>query len=116
MKRTIKKRENAKLANEIAGRVLIPGCMAAAVSGDIEQCTCRDFDLSFSQFERKRYNDELKRRNDEIKNLQEDNKYLMQELERHVEMLAEYAAEREKALEAKHKPNNIIKINLSHKK
>lgn len=104
------------IVDKIAGRVLIPGCMAAAVSGDIEQCTCRDFDLSFSQFERKRYNDELKRRNDEIKNLQEDSKYLMQELERHVEMLAEYAAEREKALEAKHKPNNIIKINLSHKK
>lgn len=54
------------IVDKIAGRVLIPGCMAAAVSGDIEQCTCRDFDLSFSQFERKRYNDELKRRNDEI--------------------------------------------------
>lgn len=42
------------IVDKIAGRVLIPGCMAAAVSGDIEQCTCRDFDLSFSQFERKR--------------------------------------------------------------
>lgn len=103
------------IVDKIAGRVLIPGCMAVAVSGDIEQCTCRDFDLSFSLFERKRYNEELKRRNEEIKNLQKENKFLMQELERHVEMLTEYAAEREKALESKLKSNNIIKINLSRK-
>lgn len=101
------------IVDKIAGRVLIPGCMAVAVSGDIERCTCRDFDLSFSQFERKRYNDELQRRNAEIKKLRETNNYLMQELERHVELLAEYAAEKEDALESKHRKNNIIKINLS---
>ncbi len=104
------------IVDKIAGRVLIPECMAVTISGDISDCTCQDYDLSFAEFERKQYNEKLKQRNEEIKKLRKENKYLMQELERHVEMLAEYAAEREKALEAKHKPNNIIKINLSHKK
>lgn len=101
------------IVDKIAGRVLIPGCMAVAVSGDIERCTCSDSDLTFSQFERKRYNEEIQRRNAEIKELREENKYFMRELERHVELLAEYAAEKEKALESKHRANKIIKINLS---
>lgn len=38
------------------GRVLIPGCMAVAVSNDIERCTCCDI-LTEKDFEKQRYND-----------------------------------------------------------
>ena len=40
-------------------KVLIPGCMAVAVSGDIQDCTCRN-ELTERQFERKEYNDTVK--------------------------------------------------------
>ncbi len=41
------------------GKVLIPGCMAVAVSNDIELCTCHS--TTYDGFERKRYNNEIKR-------------------------------------------------------
>jgi hypothetical protein len=41
------------------GKVLIPGCMAVAVSNDIERCTCHN--TTYESFERKRYNIEIKR-------------------------------------------------------
>lgn len=53
-------------------KVLIPGCMAVAVSGDIEDCTCRS-EMTFEQFERKRYNEILNRLQSEIKDLEEEN-------------------------------------------
>lgn len=36
------------------GKVLIPGCMAVAISNDISDCTCGDV-LTEADFERKRY-------------------------------------------------------------
>lgn len=50
------------------GRVLIPGCMAVAVSGDLSQCTCKA-PLSYPeqidklQRENKRLREEIKRLN-----------------------------------------------------
>ncbi len=49
------------------GRVLIPGCMAVAVSGDISQCTC-NAPLSYPE-----QIDQLQREN---KRLREENKRL----------------------------------------
>lgn len=40
-------------------KVLIPGCMAVAVSGDIEDCTCRS-KKTFAEFEREEYNKAIK--------------------------------------------------------
>lgn len=73
--------------DEIAGKVLIPGCWSVVMSDDIRDCTCRDEDLTFSQYERKRYNEELEKRNAIIKELRADNKYLRSELKRHVTLL-----------------------------
>lgn len=56
-------------------KVLIPGCMAVAVSGDMEDCTCRS-DISFSQFEREEYNKTVKALRQEIKDLESENAYL----------------------------------------
>ena len=53
-------------------KVLIPGCMAVAVSGDIQDCTCRN-ELTERQFERKEYNDTVKALRKEIKKLEEEN-------------------------------------------
>ena len=44
-----------------AGKVLIPCCWAVVLSNDIRDCTCRNEDLTFTQFERERYNKELER-------------------------------------------------------
>nr|DAF67683.1 MAG TPA: valyl-tRNA synthetase [Caudoviricetes sp.] len=51
------------------GRVLIPGCMAVAVSGDIELCTCQ---------KRKREIDPTK----EVERLRKENKELRKEIKR----------------------------------
>ena len=53
-------------------KVLIPGCMAVAVSGDMEDCTCRN-DISFPQFEREEYNKTVKALRQEIKDLESEN-------------------------------------------
>lgn len=55
------------------GRVLIPGCMAVAVSGDIERCTCQP--TTFEQFESRRYQKELKRLRGIIEDLEKENEY-----------------------------------------
>ena len=56
-------------------KVLIPGCMAVAISDDIEDCTCRSED-GFVEFERERYNKEVKALRQEIKDLESENAYL----------------------------------------
>lgn len=71
-----------------AGKVLIPCCWAVVLSNDIRDCTCRNEDLTFAQFERERYNKELEKRNSIIKELQSENKYLHKELKQHVTLLS----------------------------
>lgn len=71
-----------------AGKVLIPYCWVVVLSNDIRDCTCRNEDLTFAQFERERYNKELEKRNSIIKELQSENKYLHKELKRHVTLLS----------------------------
>lgn len=73
--------------DKIAGKVLIPECWAVVLSGDIRDCTCRDENLTFAQFECGQYNKELEKRNAIIKELRADNKYLLSELKRHVTLL-----------------------------
>ena len=71
-----------------AGKVLIPGCWSVVMSDDIRDCTCSTGkELTFAQFERERYNQELEKRNAIIKELRADNKYLHSELKRHVNLL-----------------------------
>lgn len=56
-------------------KVLIPGCMAVAVSGRMEDCTCRS-EKTFAQFEREEYNKTVKALLSEIKDLEKENAYL----------------------------------------
>ena len=56
-------------------KVLIPGCMAVAVSGCMEDCTCRS-EKTFVQFEREEYNKTVKALRQEIKELESENVYL----------------------------------------
>ena len=56
-------------------KVLIPGCMAVAVSGDMEDCTCRS-EKTFAQFEREKYNRTVKVLRKEIEDLESENAYL----------------------------------------
>ena len=56
-------------------KVLIPGCMAVAVSGDMEDCTCRS-GQTFAQFEREEYNRTVKALHQEIEDLKSENAYL----------------------------------------
>lgn len=56
-------------------KVLIPGCIAVAVSGCMEDCTCRT-EKTFEQFERERYNEKVKALQQEIKDLEQENAYL----------------------------------------
>lgn len=62
--------------------------LATLLSNDIRDCTCRNEELTFAQFERERYNKELEKRNSIIKELQSENKYLHKELKRHVTLLS----------------------------
>lgn len=62
------------------GKVLIPGCMAVAVSKDIELCTCHS--TTYDSFERERYNKEIKRLKGIITELEEENEYYRKLLER----------------------------------
>lgn len=57
------------------GKVLIPGCMAVANSGRIEDCTCLDI-LTEADFERKRYHDVVARMRKEIQEHREENEML----------------------------------------
>jgi len=60
-------------------KVLIPGCMGAAHTDDIDCCTCQD---TFKQFENKRYNVLLKEKNIEIQSLRSELKRLVGILKR----------------------------------
>lgn len=61
------------------GRVLIPNCMAVAVSGDIEDCTCSP--TTFAGFEREAFNEEVNRLKKIIKELEKENKHYCKLLE-----------------------------------
>lgn len=52
-------------------KVLIPGCMAVAVSGCMEDCTCRS-EKTFAEFEREEYNKAIKALREEIKDLESE--------------------------------------------
>jgi len=56
-----------------AGNVLIPGCWPVVHTGRMEECTCRDYQMNFKQFEKKEYNDILTKQNLYIKELEKEN-------------------------------------------
>lgn len=58
-----------------AGKVLIPGCMAVAVSGDIERCTCSPSEGAYLSFARESYQNEMRRLKEIIKELRKENDY-----------------------------------------
>ena len=64
---------------EGVGKVLIPGCMAVAVTGDIDRCTCHS--TSFASFERESYRKEVERLKKIIKDLEEENDFYAKVLE-----------------------------------
>lgn len=55
-------------------KCLIPGCWSVVHSNDIRDCTCSD--ISFSKFEKQKYNEKLEELQARIKSLEEENKYL----------------------------------------
>ena len=55
------------------GKVLIPGCMAVAVSNDIDMCTCSP--TTIRQFETKRYKDHVEELKKRIRELEEENDF-----------------------------------------
>lgn len=57
------------------GRVLIPGCMAVAVTNDLERCTCHPSEESYISFERETYLKEVKRLKEIIKELRKENDF-----------------------------------------
>lgn len=69
--------------DEIAGKVLIPGCWPVAHSNDIGDCSCVDeAPVTYAQFERKRYNDVLAEQKTIIKQLKTERDYLFKENQR----------------------------------
>lgn len=58
---------------EGVGKVLIPGCMAVAVSGDIDRCTCQP--TRFASFEKELYQKEVQCLKTIIKGLEEENDF-----------------------------------------
>lgn len=58
---------------EGVGKVLIPGCMAVAVSGDIERCTCHP--TTIRQFEKTKYKEHVEELKKRIRELEEENDY-----------------------------------------
>ena len=64
---------------EGVGKVLIPGCMAVAVTNDIKMCTCSP--TTFEQFESKRYQKELQRLRERVRELESENEYYAKLLE-----------------------------------
>lgn len=55
------------------GKVLIPGCMAVAVSGDIDRCTCHP--TTIRQFETTRYKEHVEELKKRIRELEEENDF-----------------------------------------
>ena len=72
------------------GKVLIPGCVAVAISGDIRDCTCHCEPQTFAAFERQEYNKEVKRLKEKIKRLEEENEYYRKILESNEIELKDY--------------------------
>ena len=62
-------------------KVLIPGCDAVAISGDIRDCICHREPQTFAEFERQSYNQEVKRLKAKIKELEDENEYYRKLLE-----------------------------------
>ncbi len=58
---------------ENVGKVLIPGCMAVAVSGDIERCTCHP--TTIRQFETPKYKEHVEELTKRIRGLEEENDF-----------------------------------------
>lgn len=58
---------------EGVGKVLIPGCMAVAVSGDIDRCTCHP--TTIRQFETPKYKEHLEELKNRIRELEEENDF-----------------------------------------
>ena len=58
---------------EGVGKVLIPGCMAVAVSQDIEDCTCHP--TTIRQFETQRYKEHVEELKKRIRELDEENDF-----------------------------------------
>lgn len=61
------------------GKVLIPGCMAVAVSQDIRDCTCHP--TTVLQFETNRYKEHVKELEKRIRELEEENDFYAKVLE-----------------------------------
>lgn len=61
------------------GIVLIPGCMAVAVSQDIRDCTCHP--TTVLQFETNRYKEHVKELERRIRELEEENDFYAKVLE-----------------------------------
>jgi hypothetical protein len=55
------------------GKVLIPGCMAVAVSNDIDMCTCSP--TTIRQFETQRYKEHVEELKKRIRELEEENDF-----------------------------------------
>ena len=55
------------------GKVLIPGCMAVAVTGDIDQCTCHP--TTIMQFETPKYKEHVEELKKRIRKLEEENDF-----------------------------------------
>ncbi len=55
------------------GKVLIPGCMAVAVSQDIEDCTCKP--TTIMDFEKREYKEHVKELEKRIRELEEENDF-----------------------------------------
>lgn len=55
------------------GKVLIPGCMAVAVSGDIDRCTCHP--TTIRQFENPKYKEHVEELKKRIRELEKENDF-----------------------------------------
>ena len=58
---------------ENVGKVLIPGCMEVAVSGDIERCTCHP--TKIRQFETPKYKEHVEELKKRIRELEDENDF-----------------------------------------
>ena len=61
------------------GKVLIPGCMAVAVTGDIDRCTCHP--TTIRQFETPKYKEHVEELKKRIRELEEENDFYAKILE-----------------------------------
>lgn len=66
---------------ENVGKVLIPGCMAVAVSGEIERCTCHPSEESYRSYDREAYQKEVRQLKEIIRELREENDFYAKILE-----------------------------------